>query len=93
MKNGVKPEETHDFNSCYDGLRLASRAWAHFKSEVDNGRDLFRRENYHRIRDLANETDAKSRGGAFSAALKKLWDEADQDDWNVKARNYNNVEQ
>lgn len=39
------------------------------------------------------DTDARNSGGAFSAALKKLWAEADQDEWNLKARNYVDVVQ
>jgi hypothetical protein len=86
-KSGER-KATHDPIACYETLRLGARRWAHFTSEVDNGRDLFRRENYAKIREVATDIDAQTRAGAFSAALKRLWDEADHDEWNAKARNY-----
>jgi hypothetical protein len=89
--NGKKP--VHDFASCFKALQAGSRCWAHFTSEVDNGWDLFRRLNGAKIREVAAGIDAKSSGGAFSAALKLLWNGADQDEWNAKARNYKNVPQ
>jgi len=80
--------DVHDPVKCFDSLRLGSRCWAHFTSEVDDGRELFRKENYNLIREEAIRTDAKSRGGAFSKALARLWNNlgAEQESYNARAR-------
>lgn len=86
-------EANHDFDKCYEALRLGSRCWAHFTSEVDDGRDLFRRLNQARIREVANEIDCVNRGGAFSAALAQEWKKEDSVEWNRRAREFVDVHQ
>lgn len=69
-------------------MRIGSRALAYFTTETDSGRDLFRVENIKAIRDLA-KTLLESSGsaqGAFSSAWKQLWDYADHEFWDHKAR-------
>lgn len=84
-------EAGHDFDKCFESLRLGSRCWAHFVSEVDGGRDLFRRLNYQRIREAAASIEAASPAGAFSAALAQEWAKEDKDTWNRKARDFVDV--
>lgn len=77
----------HDPDACFEAMRTGSRSLAYFSTEVDSGRDLFRVENYNKIRSLAKTKSAESNQGAFSAAWKELWDyEFDQEDWNRRAR-------
>jgi hypothetical protein len=83
----------HDPIKCYESIKAGSRMWAHFTSEVDGGRDLFRVECYDRIVQEATKTQAKSPSGAFSKAFAKLWAKEDQTMWNVKARQHNDVDQ
>lgn len=93
MKIKAVRDAGHDYDKCFEGLRLGSRALAHFQSEVDNGRDLFRRLNYSRIREAATEIGAGSSGGAFSAALAREWRKEDQDSWNRKAKEFVDIYQ
>lgn len=67
-------------------MKKAVKLWAPFTGEAANGRDLFRQENQDDIRRLALEMDARTPQGQFSAALAKLWEEADQDEWERRAR-------
>lgn len=90
-KNGGKDGEkmvgpVHDPVKCLAALRLGSRCWAHFSSEVDDGRELFRRENSESIRDKALTIKAGNTGAAHAIALKELWEVADQSEWNKRAR-------
>lgn len=84
---------THDPNKCFEAMRLGSRCWAHFVSEVDDGRDLYRRLNQDKIREKALELSGKVTGGTTSSALKVLWEAADKDDWNRRAREFVDVYQ
>lgn len=81
----------HDPVSCLNAMKLASRCWASFSSEPSNGTDLFRRENWDKIKALAPLMECSNPGGAFSAALKQMWDESDQDEWNDRARDVKDV--
>lgn len=76
----------HDPDACFEAMRLGSRSLAYFSSEIDSGRDLFRMENYNKIRALARTKEGSTQG-AFSAAWKEMWDyEEDQESWNRRAR-------
>lgn len=86
MKQQESSKSVHDPVGCYRGLKKAARCWAQFSSEPNNGRDLFRVENFAAIKALSGELVSKNSGGAFSAALKIMWDGADQDEWETRAR-------
>lgn len=81
-----KSSAFHDSEKCYHTMKKAVKLWALFSGEPANGRDLFRRENQDSIRQLASKMDAKAPQGQYSAALAKLWDEAEQDDWERRAQ-------
>lgn len=83
----------HNPDKCYESMKLGSRCWAHFTSEVDDGRDLFRRLNYSRIKEVASGIEAASGGGAFSAALAQEWKKEDRNEWDKKAREFVDVYQ
>lgn len=74
----------HDPVACFAAMKRGARCWASFTNEFVNGRDLFRHENQARIKALAAETEGGNSGGSFSAALKILWDKADQEEWNAR---------
>ena len=74
-------------------MKVGSRCWAHFLSEVDNGRDLFRRENYPEVRNLASGLDCRTKGGAFSKALGILWSKAEQGEYNERSRTEVDIDQ
>lgn len=83
--------DQHDPKKCREALRLGSRCWAHFSSEVDNGRELFKRVNHEVIREAATNMVAENKGARYAKALKKLWSDADQDEWNRMAREHVDV--
>ena len=56
----------HDPANCYEALRTGSRALAYFSTEVDSGRDLFRLENYNKIRALAKTKSAATSQGSYT---------------------------
>lgn len=86
-------ELNHDYEKCREALKRGSRCWAHFSSEVDSGRDLFRRLEIGRIRLAAEEIAARNRGGAFSAALAQEWKKEDHLEWDKRAREYVDIYQ
>lgn len=94
-KKGKGPSATyndnHDPQRCLEAIRAGSRCWAHFSSEVNNGRDLFRIINYAEISEEAKTVQCNKRGGAFSKVLAKRWSEADKDEWDRKAREMDNI--
>lgn len=76
----------HDPVKCLEAVRLGSRRWAHFASDVDDGRDLFRRLNSDAIREAARDIKAGNSGAAHAKALKNLWERANQEEWNKMAK-------
>lgn len=89
LKSAEAPEGSrvaHDPVKCYSAMKKGARLWANFSTDVNSGRDLFRRENLDRIRSHAETIDgAKSPGGAFAIALKELWETEDQTEWDTRA--------
>lgn len=95
-KDARKKEESsggaeHDPVKCFEALRRGSRCWAHFSSEVDDGRELFRRMNADAIHQEALHIEAGNSGAAHAKALKNLWQGANQAKWNKRARKYVDV--
>lgn len=78
----------HDPDKCFEAIRLGSRCWAHFSSDTDDGRELFRRMNLDAIRNEALTIKAGNSGAAHAIALKNLWGKADQAEWHGKAKQH-----
>lgn len=81
----------HNPDRCYEAMKAGQHCWAHFSSEVDSGRDLFRRLNHGKIKQFSNSVSSKSSGGRYAKAWKMLWDKEDKEGWNKKAREFVDV--